>query len=193
MTDREIDQQLVERVQKGEKVAFDLLVRKYQGRVYSVVKSLIKDSEESYDVAQEAFIKAYRAIGNFRGEAGFYTWVYRIAVNTAKNYLISKGRKPQAAGLDVYEVEDFGISDQFRELGTPEAYLEEGEVAKVVQETLEKLQPDLKTAIVLREFDGLSYDAIADIMECPIGTVRSRIFRAREELEKALSGLQNSI
>ncbi len=141
-TEREADQLLVDRVKRGEKVAFDLLVRKYQSRVYSVVRSLIKDQEESNDVTQEAFIKAYRALPKFRGEAGFYTWVYRIAVNTAKNHLVSRGRRPQAAGLDIYEVEDYGLSEQLKELGTPENHLMKSETAAIIQKTLQEMRDE---------------------------------------------------
>ena len=188
MTDREVDQLLVNRVQKGEKVAFDLLVKKYQSKVQSIVQRLVKDPEESKDVAQEAFIKAYRALGKFRGDSAFYTWIYRIAINTAKNHLVSKGRRPQAAGLDVNEVESYGLSEQFRDLGSPEASLIKDQVSVTIQKTLQSMQDELRTAVTLREFDGLSYEAIAEIMDCPVGTVRSRIFRAREALEKAMKG-----
>jgi len=192
MTEREVDQLLVERVQAGEVIAFELLVKKYQGKLYSVVKSMLKDEDEAKDVVQEAFLKAYRAIGKFRGEAGFYTWIYRITVNTAKNYLVSRNKRPTASGLDVYEVDDFGFNEQLRELATPEARLSEGDMAKVIQNTLDKMPDELRIALTLREFDMLSYEAIAEIMACPIGTVRSRIFRAREAIEDALKQFHES-
>jgi len=189
MSEREIDQQLVVRVQRGEKAAFDLLVTKYQHRVAKLVSRYVRDRAEAEDVVQEAFIKAYRAIKGFRGDSAFYTWLYRIAVNTAKNYLDSQGRRPPASGVDVEGAELLDAGGNLREQATPERQLLTDEIAGTVHRVMEQLPEDLRTAISLREIDGLSYEEIARIMDCPIGTVRSRIFRAREAIDKELQPL----
>ena len=183
MSDRDIDQQLVERVQRGDKAAFDLLVVKYQRKIFRLLSRLIRDTAEIEDVAQEAFVKAYRALPNFRGESAFYTWLYRIAINTAKNYLVSQGRRaPTSTQADVEDAETFDDGDQLRDLNTPDSMLVTKQVADAVNRAIERLPEDLRTAIVLRELEGLSYEEIAESMQCPIGTVRSRIFRAREAI-----------
>lgn len=186
MSEREVDQLLVERVQRGDKGAFDLLVRKYQHKVLALVSRYVRDHAEAEDVAQDSFIKAYRALPGFRGESAFYTWLYRIAVNTAKNHLVSEGRQPQAleeldGGLDD---EPFDVDLVLQERDTPEGLLLGSELAKQLTAALAALPADLRTAISLREFEGLSYEEIAETMDCPIGTVRSRIFRAREAISK---------
>jgi len=186
---REIDQQLVERVQRGDKTAFDLLVRKYQFRLAKLVSRYVSDRAEVEDVTQEAFIKAYRALKGFRGESAFYTWLYRIAINTAKNYLVSMGRRPPRSDIDAEEAEGMTSATELREINTPESSMLRDEIAETVRTTIETLPEDLRTAITLREFDGLSYDEIASIMDCPIGTVRSRIFRAREAIDNELKPL----
>ncbi|HYM48510.1 MAG TPA: RNA polymerase sigma factor RpoE [Burkholderiaceae bacterium] len=183
MSDREIDQQLVERVQRGDKAAFDLLVVKYQRKIFRLLSRLIRDSAEIEDVAQEAFVKAYRALPNFRGDSAFYTWLYRIAINTAKNYLVSQGRRaPTSTQTDVEDAETFDDGDHLRDLNTPDSMLVTKQVAEAVNRAIDQLPEDLRTAIVLRELEGLSYEEIAESMQCPIGTVRSRIFRAREAI-----------
>jgi RNA polymerase sigma-70 factor, ECF subfamily len=183
MSDRDIDQQLVERVQRGDKAAFDLLVSKYQRKIFRLLSRLIRDSTEIEDVAQEAFIKAYRALPNFRGESAFYTWLYRIAINTAKNYLVSLGRRaPTTTEADIEDAETFDDGDHLRDLNTPDSMLLTKQVAEAVNRAIDQLPEDLRTAIVLRELEGLSYEEIAESMRCPIGTVRSRIFRAREAI-----------
>jgi RNA polymerase sigma-70 factor (ECF subfamily) len=187
MSDREIDQQLVERVQRGDKAAFDLLVAKYQRKIFRLLSRLIRDSAEVEDVAQEAFIKAYRALPNFRGESAFYTWLYRIAINTAKNWLVSQGRRaPTSTEADIEEAETFDDGEHLRDLNTPDSMLLTRQVADAVNRAIEALPEDLRTAIVLRELEGLSYEEIAGTMNCPIGTVRSRIFRAREAIAEEL-------
>jgi RNA polymerase sigma-70 factor, ECF subfamily len=187
MSDREVDQQLVERVQRGDKAAFDLLVAKYQRKIFRLLSRLVRDPAEIEDVAQEAFIKAYRALPNFRGDSAFYTWLYRIAINTAKNYLVSQGRRaPTSTEADIEEAETFDDGDQLRDLNTPDSMLLTKQVADAVNRAIEQLPEDLKTAIVLRELEGLSYEEIAESMGCPIGTVRSRIFRAREAIAAEL-------
>ncbi|MEO8188673.1 MAG: RNA polymerase sigma factor RpoE [Burkholderiaceae bacterium] len=183
MSDREIDQQLVERVQRGDKAAFDLLVVKYQRKIFRLLSRLIRDSAEIEDVAQEAFVKAYRALPNFRGDSAFYTWLYRIAINTAKNYLVSQGRRaPTSTQADVEDAETFDDGDHLRDLNTPDSMLVTKQVGEAVNRAIDQLPADLRTAIVLRELEGLSYEEIAESMQCPIGTVRSRIFRAREAI-----------
>lgn len=181
------DQQLVERVQAGDKRAFDLLVLKYQHKITSLVGRYVKDHHEAMDVTQEAFIKAYRALKNFRGDSQFYTWLYRIAINTAKNYLVSKGRRPPDQDVDADEQADYGFAEQMTDAETPENLLSRDELQEKVFATLESLPDDLKTALSLREFEGLSYEQIAEIMDCPVGTVRSRIFRAREAIDKVVA------
>ena len=189
MSEQKSDQQLVELVQQGNKAAFDLLVRKYQNRVLNLVSRFVKNQGDVQDVAQEAFIKAYRALPGFRGESAFYTWLYRIAVNTAKNYLVAQKRRPSGSDIDAMDAENFDGSDNLRENSSPERLLLSEELRKVVFATLEQLPEDLRTAITLREMEGLSYEDIAQVMECPVGTVRSRIFRAREALDKQIEPL----
>jgi RNA polymerase sigma-70 factor, ECF subfamily len=187
MTDRDIDQQLVERVQRGDKAAFDLLVSKYQRKIFRLLSRLIRDQAEIEDIAQEAFIKAYRALPNFRGDSAFYTWLYRIAINTAKNHLVSQGRRaPTTTEADIEEAETFDDGDHLRDLNTPESMLLTKQVGEAVNRAIDELPEDLRTAIVLREIEGLSYEEIAESMNCPIGTVRSRIFRAREAIAQEL-------
>jgi RNA polymerase sigma-70 factor (ECF subfamily) len=190
MSDREIDQQLVERVQRGDKAAFDLLVVKYQRKIFRLLSRLIRDTAEIEDVAQEAFVKAYRALPNFRGDSAFYTWLYRIGINTAKNYLVAMGRRaPTSTEFDSEDAETFEDGDQLRDVNTPEAELLSKEIAQTVNDTMQQLPEELRTAITLREIEGLSYEDIAAFMNCPIGTVRSRIFRAREAIAEKLRPL----
>jgi len=190
MSDREVDQQLVERAQRGDKRAFDLLVSKYQRKLARLLSRFIRDSTEVEDVTQEAFIKAYRALPTFRGDSAFYTWLYRIGINTAKNYLVAMGRRaPTTTNIDSEEAEGFEDGDQLRDLNTPEDELASKQVAETVNQTLGGLPEELRTAITLREIEGLSYEDIANIMNCPIGTVRSRIFRAREAIAEKLRPL----
>ena len=190
MNDREIDQALVERAQKGEHKAFELLVSKYQRRLTRLLSRFIKDEHEVNDVAQEALIKAYRALPNFRGESAFYTWLYRIGINTAKNYLVSQGRRaPTSTSFDSEEAETFEDGDQLRDINTPERLMMTRQIGETVEDAMAALPEELRTAIMLRELEGLSYEEIAGIMECPIGTVRSRIFRAREAIAERLRPL----
>jgi len=189
MGDKYNDQLLVERVQRGDKAAFDVLVRKYQHKVVKVISRYVRDSSESLDVAQEAFIKAYRALPNFRGESAFYTWMYRIAINTAKNYLVAQGRRLPNVDIEAQEAEQYDGAAGLKEFATPERMLQRDELQQLVFTTIEQLPEDLKTAITLRELEGLSYEEIAEAMSCPVGTVRSRIFRAREAIEKAIGPL----
>ena len=182
VTARETDQQLVVRAQRGDTRAFDLLVLKYQGRIATLVARFVNDATEVEDVTQEAFIKAFRALPKFWGESAFYTWLYRIASNAAKNYLVARGRRP-ATTTDVQDAEYFEEGDALREIETPENAYFGSELAKTVQGALEGLPDELRAALSLREFDGLSYEEIADVMACPVGTVRSRIFRAREVVD----------
>lgn len=187
MTDRDIDQQLVERVQRGDKHAFDLLVVKYERRLARLLSRFVRDPHEVEDIAQEAFIKAYRALPTFRGDAAFYTWLYRIGINTAKNYLMARGRRaPTTTEFDAEEAEGFEDAAGLQDLNTPENELLSKEVAQVVNDAMAALPEDLRTAISLREMEGLSYEEIAETMNCPIGTVRSRIFRAREAIAARL-------
>ncbi len=186
---QDADHVLVKRVQKGDKRAFDLLVLKYQHKIISIISRYIKDSAEVYDVSQEAFIKAYRAIGNFRGDSAFYTWIYRIAINTAKNHLVSRGRRPPSSDVDIEDAEYYSGGDQLKDIDSPEAQLMRDELKAVVNKAIRELPEDLRTAVTLREMEGLSYEEIADVMECPVGTVRSRIFRAREAIEKQMATL----
>jgi RNA polymerase sigma-70 factor (ECF subfamily) len=189
MSEQQPDITLVERTQQGDQAAFGLLVEKYQHRLAKLVARYVKDSGEIEDVCQEAFIKAYRAIGNFRGDSAFYTWLYRIAVNTAKNYLISQGRRPPKTDLDAEEVVNSPAGAAMQETGTPEANVLTKEMADAVSRAVEQLPEDLRMAITLREIEGLSYDEIAEVMNCPIGTVRSRIFRARDAIDRELKPL----
>ncbi|MDG0992052.1 MAG: RNA polymerase sigma factor RpoE [Luminiphilus sp.] len=185
VTARETDQQLVVRAQRGDSRAFDLLVLKYQGRIATLVARFVADAAEVEDVTQEAFIKAFRALPKFRGESAFYTWLYRIASNAAKNYLVARGRRP-ATTADVQDAEQYEEGDALREIETPENAYFGSELAKTVQAALESLPEELRAALSLREFDGLSYEEIADVMACPVGTVRSRIFRAREVVDSSV-------
>ncbi|NOY73590.1 MAG: RNA polymerase sigma factor RpoE [Gammaproteobacteria bacterium] len=189
MGEQAVDQQLIERIKKGEKEAFDVLVLKYQNKVVKLISRYVHDQSEALDVAQEAFIKAYRAIPSFRGDSAFYTWLYRIAINTAKNHLVSQGRRPPAVDVEVLDAEQFDGSTDLKDYGTPEEYLIRDEVEKTILEAMEALPDDLRTAITLREIEGLSYEEIADAMTCPVGTVRSRIFRAREAINSRLDKL----
>ena len=183
MTASDTDQQLVQRAQRGDLRAFDLLVLKYQGRIAALVSRYVSDLGEVEDVTQEAFIKAYRALGKFRGDSAFYTWLYRIAANAAKNHLVAKGRRP-GADATIEDAEGFDEGGLLSESASPEALAMGGELAEVVESALNALPDELKAALMLREFDGLSYDDIAEVLECPVGTVRSRIFRAREAIDQ---------
>ncbi|AUB80946.1 RNA polymerase sigma factor RpoE [Candidatus Thiodictyon syntrophicum] len=192
MSERGVDQALVLRAQAGDKRAFDLLVLKYQQKVANLIGRYVRDQSEVLDVTQEAFIKAYRALAGFRGESAFYTWLYRIAVNTVKNHLVAQGRRPPTDDVDAQTAEQLEGGGRLRESATPERQLLTDEIARTVQQALEALPEDLRTAIVLRELEGMSYEEIAATMECPIGTVRSRIFRAREAIDKRLRPLLES-
>jgi len=189
MSEAQVDQLLVERVQKGDKHAFDLLINKYQHRIVSLVARYVNDHAEALDVAQEAFIKAYRALGNFRGDSAFYTWLYRIAINTAKNWLVAQKRRPPASDIDAVDAEQYDVESRLKDKGTPENELLREEIRQTVYRSIAELPEDLRTAIVLREMEGMSYEEIATTMECPIGTVRSRIFRAREAIDEQLKPL----
>jgi len=190
MGDREVDQQLVERAQRGDKRAFELLVLKYQRKLQRLLSRLVRDPGEVEDVTQEAFIKAYRALPNFRGDSAFYTWLYRIGINTAKNYLVASGRRaPTSTGFDNEEAESFEDADALRETATPENLMMGRQIAATINKAMDALPEDLRTAITLREIEGLSYEDIAGVMNCPIGTVRSRIFRARESIAAELRPL----
>ena len=181
--DRALDQKLVEKAQKGDKQAFGLLVEKYQLKLYRLISRMVRDQSEIDDIVQDSFIKAYRAIGNFRGDSAFYTWLYRIAINTAKNHLVSRSRRPPGSDVELEDAEYFESGGGLRTIETPENALFGEELKAVVQDAISALSEDLRTAITLREFDGLSYEDIADIMDCPVGTVRSRISRAREAID----------
>ncbi|WP_076407706.1 RNA polymerase sigma factor RpoE [Shewanella sp. UCD-KL12] len=183
------DQQLVERVQQGDKNAFNLLVQKYQNKVINLISRYVRNQADVADVSQEAFIKAYRALPNFRGESAFYTWLYRIAVNTAKNHLVAQGRRAPANDVDAEEAEYYDGSDALKEFASPERLLMADDIQNVIFDALESLPEELKMAISLRELDGMSYEEIASVMDCPVGTVRSRIFRAREAIDKKLQPL----
>jgi len=179
----ETDRQLVEKVQAGDKRAFDLLVLKYQAKILALVSRYVQDSHEVEDVTQEAFIKAYRALPRFRGDAAFYTWLYRIAINTAKNHMVSRGRRPPGIDVEIEDAEYYEAGGALRDQENPENQLFRAELEEVVNTAIKELPDDLRAAVTLREFDGLSYEDIADIMDCPVGTVRSRIFRAREAID----------
>ena len=190
MSDRELDRQLVERAQRGDKHAFELLVSKYQRKLSRLLSRFVKDQAEVEDVAQEAFVKAYRALPSFRGDSAFYTWLYRIGINTAKNYLVAMGRRaPTVTEFNAQEAEEFDGGNQLRDINTPESLLMTKQIANTVNEAMEQLPEELRAAIQLREIEGLSYEEIAAAMECPIGTVRSRIFRAREAIAERLRPL----
>lgn len=191
MTTEESDLVLVKRVQRGDKSAFDLLVRKYQHRIAAVIGRFVPDYAESQDIAQEAFIRAYRAIGNFRGDAQFYTWLYRIAVNTAKNHLVASKRRPPSSDVEAEEAEHYTGAQRLHDFDTPEHEMLRQEIAREVSETVAQLPEELRQAITLRELEGLSYEEIAEMMDCPIGTVRSRIFRAREAIDARLRPLMD--
>ena len=186
MTASVTDKQLVERVQRGERRAFDLLVAKYQHKIFSLIARYVKDADEVQDVAQEAFIKAYRALPRFRGDSAFYTWLYRIAINTAKNHLVSRSRRPPGSDVELEDAQYMDAGDALRDAESPESTLFGEELHRVVNQALEELPEDLRAAVTLREFDGLSYEEIAQVMECPVGTVRSRIFRARDAIDRSV-------
>lgn len=188
-TSAEADLELVERVKQGDKKAFDLLVLKYQQKVANIISRYIHDNSEVFDVSQEAFIKAYRALPKFRGDSAFYTWLYRIAINTAKNHLAARGRRPPADDVEAITAEQMDAGGPLRDVDTPERLLLQDEIARTIRHAVSELPEDLRTAITLRELEGLSYEEIAEAMECPIGTVRSRIFRARDAIDKKLKPL----
>ena len=187
--DGPLDQELVRRVQAGDRRAFDLLVRKYQQRVANLVARYVRDPGEVLDVTQEAFIKAFRALPRFRGDSAFYTWLYRIAINTAKNHLVAQGRRPPGSDLEADTAEQLDLGSRLRDVDTPEHLVLTDEIAATVRQAIEDLPEDLRTAITLRELEGMSYEEIAQAMGCPIGTVRSRIFRARDAIEQRLRPL----
>ncbi len=189
MGERQVDQEPVERVQRGDKKAFDLLVLKYQRKVVNLVSRYVRNQSEALDVTQEAFIKAYKALPNFRGDSAFYTWIYRIAINTAKNHIVAQGRRPPGSDLDAGTAEQMDIGVRLQENTTPENQLLQDEIAETVRDAIDDLPEDLKTAITLRELEGLSYEEIAKAMSCPVGTVRSRIFRARDAINTKLAPL----
>lgn len=188
--DSQTDLQLVRKVRHGDRSAFDLLVIKYQSRVASIIGRYVYDSQEVLDLTQETFVKAFRAIERFRGDSAFYTWLYRIAVNTAKNFLEARSRRPQGSA-DVYEAENYDDGGRLRDTASPERMLQRDQLRKVLGQAIEELPEDLRSAFLLREYDGLSYEDIARILDCPIGTVRSRIFRARDAVDRRLGPLLN--
>jgi RNA polymerase sigma-70 factor, ECF subfamily len=185
----QLDEDLVLRVQRGDKSAFDFLVIKYQHKIIQLVNRYVKDPSEAQDVAQEAFIKAYRALGNFRGDSAFYTWLYRIAINTAKNYLVSRSRRSSDYQVDIQDAEALENAPQLQGMDTPERLLLNQEIIDTIKTAIDKLPEEMRTAIMLREFEGMSYEEIAEAMDCPVGTVRSRIFRAREAIDNKLTPL----
>lgn len=189
MGERETDQILVERVQKGDKKAFDVLVGKYQHKIISLISRYVSDHSEAMDVAQEAFIKAYRALKRFRGDSAFYTWLYRIAINTAKNHLVAQGRRPPASDVDAQDAEQYQVDTRLKDRGSPEHEMLREEIEQTIHQGIADLPEDLRVAITLREMEGMSYEEIATTMDCPIGTVRSRIFRAREAIDARLRPL----
>ncbi|HET7587231.1 MAG TPA: RNA polymerase sigma factor RpoE [Gammaproteobacteria bacterium] len=189
MAKRQTDDMLVERVRKGDRAAFDALVVKYQQKIVKLVSRYVSDPSEALDVSQEAFIKAYRAMGSFRGESAFYTWLYRIAINTAKNYLVAKNRRPVESGLDLQDPDQYEMQAKVSDLDTPEDMALTDEIRQTVDRAIADLPEDLRTAIMLRELEGMSYEEIAAAMDCPVGTVRSRIFRAREAISGRLKPL----
>ncbi|QPK64634.1 RNA polymerase sigma factor RpoE [Methylomonas sp. LL1] len=185
----DLDQNLVRRVQQGDKSAFDLLVIKYQHKIVHLVNRYVKDPSEAQDVAQDTFIKAYKALGDFRGDSAFYTWLYRIAINTAKNYLLSRSRRHSDYEVDMQDAEQTENAPQLKDIETPEHQLMNDQIITVIKSAIEKLPEEMRIAITLREFEGMSYEEIAEAMDCPIGTVRSRIFRAREAIDEKLNPL----
>ena len=187
----QLDQDLVRRVQRGDKSAFDLLVIKYQHRIVHLVNRYVKDPCEAQDVAQDSFIKAYRALPDFRGDSAFYTWLYRIAINTAKNYLLSRSRRHIDYEIDIQDAEQIENTGHLKDMDTPDNLLMNEQIVKVIKMAIEKLPEEMRIAITLREFEGMSYEEIAEAMDCPIGTVRSRIFRAREAIDEKLKPLLN--
>ncbi len=189
MSNESTDKELVKRVQKGDKGAFDLLVLKYEHKIVNLVMRYVRDPEQALDISQEAFIKAYRALPRFRGDSAFYTWLYRIAVNTAKNYLAAQRRRPMDIELDLQDPEQFGLHAKLKETDTPEEVALSHELQETLERAFEALPDDLRTAIILRELDGMSYEEIAQTMDCPVGTVRSRIFRARDAIGKKVGTL----
>ena len=189
MGDSSADKALVERVQRGDKKAFDLLVLKYQTKIVKLVSRYVRDQGDALDVTQDAFLKAYRALPNFRGESAFYTWLYRIAINTAKNHLVTMSRRPAEVDLSGGDDDETQLDSLQKEMETPENLLLTKEIQDTIIQTIERLPDDLRTAITLRELEGLSYEEIATVMDCPIGTVRSRIFRAREAIDNQLQPL----
>ncbi len=188
MGENSVDQELVKRVQNGDKKAFDVLVLKYQHKITNLVSRFVKDHSEAQDVAQEAFLKAYRALPRFRGESAFYTWLYRIAINTAKNFLVAQDRRPPSDDIDAADAEQY-VGASMNNLETPDRLLQTDEITKTIYGVMQGLPEDLKTAITLRELEGLSYEEIAQAMSCPVGTIRSRIFRAREAIDQELRPL----
>ena len=186
---KDTDKELVRRVKKGDKQAFDLLFSRYQHKILNLVSRYLRDQQDVEDVTQEAFIKAFRALPRFRGESAFYTWLYRIAINTAKNHLVARSRRPPGVEVDIDDAEFMDGPDVRRESESPEAVLSRDELSEVINATLSELPDDLRSAVTLREFDGLSYEQIAEIMDCPVGTVRSRIFRAREAIDQRIEPL----
>jgi RNA polymerase sigma-70 factor (ECF subfamily) len=189
MGEREVDQLLVERVQKGDKRAFDMLVLKYQHKIVSLVSRYVSDHAEAMDVSQEAFINAYRALRRFRGDSAFYTWLYRIAINTAKNHLVAQSRRPPQSDVDAVDAEQYQIDSRLKDRASPEHELLREEIEQTIHDAISDLPEDLRVAITLREMEGMSYEEIATTMDCPIGTVRSRIFRAREAIDQRLKPL----
>jgi RNA polymerase sigma-70 factor (ECF subfamily) len=189
VSNKSTDKELVKRVQKGDKGAFDVLVLKYEQKIVNLVMRYVRDPEQALDISQEAFIKAYRALPRFRGDSAFYTWLYRIAVNTAKNYLAAQRRRPMDIELDLQEQEQYGLHAKLKETDTPEAVTLSHELQETLERAIEALPDDLRTAIILRELDGMSYEEIAQTMDCPVGTVRSRIFRARDAIGKKVGTL----
>jgi RNA polymerase sigma-70 factor (ECF subfamily) len=187
------DKELVKRVQKGDLAAFDMLFSRYQVKILNLISRYVRDSEEVQDVAQEAFIKAYRALPRFRGDSAFYTWLYRIAINTAKNHLVARSRRPPSSDVDVEDADYRDDADMLRESEDPESALKRDQLKAVIDQAITELPDDLRSALTLREFDGLSYEQIAQILECPVGTVRSRIFRAREFVEQRMRPLLSNI
>ena len=189
MGEQNTDQALVERVQGGDKKAFDLLVLKYQQRIMKVLSRYVRDHSEVQDLAQEAFIKAYRALPNFRGDSAFYTWLYRIAINTAKNFVVAQGRRPPSDDIEATEAEQYDGESALKDYASPERETLRDEIKETVFKAIDELPEDLKTAITLRELEGMSYEEIAQTMDCPVGTVRSRIFRARDAIGKKVGSL----